>query len=448
MARKKLQELINKRKALLADLDNAETTEALDKVEMDLRKVDIQIRNAEKEVDEMELDPEEGEVSSRTAAINADLLGDREVSKRSANYIPGEGFRKVDESNGGKDKVSKRKVGNELVSEEDLEKRGDIWKGKNAETRSVVLDSTILIPEHKSSEIKAIPFNEVSSILDLVKITPFQNGETYEVPFEYESDTADYTEEPGKNGTGGEYNDVETKFDSAKIKKAFVTAYAEISKQFKNTPSANYAERVQDNVTKSILKKVARDIIIGQGGDNAIQGILTQQENITDSDGKSKPNRTIDTDLEVSELNANTINDIIFSYGGDNDVEQGQVLLLNKMTLNELAKLRDGNGNKVYDIEVNGATFTIDKIRGIFSSHIPSFNKATAGQYIAAYGSPQAYEIALFSGVEVEESIHYKFKQGMISFRADQSIGGNITTYKGWKRIKKVAAQSSGLANE
>lgn len=453
MARKKLEQLINKRKGLVADLDTATTNEALDKVEMDLRKVDIQIRNAEKEVDEEERDKgNDPEVTQRTAAVNGDGVSNPEgedITKRNANYVPGVGFRKVDETGLGNEEVTMRKVGNEMVSEKELEKRGDIWKGKNVETRSVVLDETILIPEHKASQIAKQPFNEVSSILDLVKITPFKNGETYEVPFEYETGIADYTDEPNVDGTGGEYNEVEVKFDNAKVRKAFITSYAEISKQFKNTPSANYAERVQANVIGSIRKKLARDIIIGTGGDNAIQGILTQPAELENGDkGVKKPNRTIDKDIEVSELGVNTINDIVFNYGGDNDVEEGQVLLMNKLTLNEFAKMRDGNGNKVYNIKTFGATFTIDDIRGVFSAYIKPFNKASENEYFMAYGSPQAYELALFSALEVEESIHHKFKQGMISYRGDEAVGGNLTAYKSWVRVKKVAAAPSELQKE
>ena len=111
-----------------------------------------------------------------------------------------------------------------------------------------------------------------------------------------------------------------------------------------------------------------------------------------------------------------------------------------KMTLNEFAKMRDGNGNKIYDIKTYGGTFTIDGIRGVFSAHIKPFSQATQGEYFMAYGSPQAYELALFGNIDVEESIHYKFRQGLISYRADEFIGGNLTAYKSWIRVKKGAA--------
>ena len=443
-----LQKLMEKRKGIVARIDGATTDKELDDIQTELRKVDMQITEEKTRIEEEKRSGsyiDENGQSERTKIVNSDNENNNSngnPEKRSAEYTPGVGFRAVDCADFNNEKEF-RNVGNEKVDVKELEKRGAIWKGEDREKRSVVLDDTILIPKHKSNTVNALPFNEVSSILDLVKITPFANGDTYEVPFEYETGEADYTSEVEAGGTGGDYHEVGVKFDSSRIKKAKVTTYSEISKEFLKTPSANYAERVQVNVVKSIYKKIAKDIVVGAGGDNAIQGILTQPAKVQNDKGQQRDNRVIDKDIELSELDGNTINDIVFSYGGDNDVEEGQVLLMHKMTLNEFAKMRDGNGNKIYDIKTYGATFTIDGIRGVFSAHIKPFSQATQGEYFIAYGSPQAYELALFGNIEVEESIHYKFRQGLISYRADEFIGGNLTAYKSWMRVKKGAALMS-----
>ncbi|MBS6504090.1 MAG: phage major capsid protein [Clostridium sp.] len=442
-----LQKLIEKRKGIVARIDGAKTDEELDAIKTELRKVDMQITEEKNRIEEEKRNNgyiDENGQSERTRTVNDDENNDQNNNpeKRSADYIPGVGFRAVDGVDLNNEKEF-RNVGNEKVEVKELEKRGEIWKGNNREERAVVLDDTILIPKHKSNTVNALPFNEVSSILDLVKITPFPNGDSYEVPFEYETGEGDYTEEVAAGGTGGEYHEVGVKFDSSKIKRTKLTTYSEISKEFLKTPSANYAERVQVNVVKSIYKKIAKDIVVGVGGDSAIQGILTQPEKVTNDKSQQRDNRVIDKDIEVTELGFNTINDIVFAYGGENDVEEGQVLLMNKMTLNEFAKMRDSNGNKAYDIKTYGATFTIDGIRGVFSAHIKPFSTAEENDYFMAYGSPQAYELALFGAIDVEESIHYKFRQGLISYRADQFIGGNLTAYKSWIRVKKGAALMS-----
>lgn len=445
MWKKKYEKLKAERAELRKTIDNAVTVEAIDKIEIELRKLNMKITEAEEHIEEEKRNAPGGEdketIDERTAAVNGDGQAVKdEPERRSADYKPGLGFTAVDKSNLGGGNVSMRKVGSEMVSETELEKRGLIWQGKDVEKRAVVLNETILIPEHQSKNIKSLPFNEVSSILDLVKVTPFTNGETYDVPFEYETGMADYTGKVGENGEGGEYNEVEVKFDSSKIRRAKVTSYTEISKEFRNTPAANYAQRVQNNITTSVKKKIARDVMIGIGGDEAIQGIFTQPPKVKNKDGKTeRDNRTMDKDMELAELGNNDINDIVFSYGGDNDVEEGQVLLMNKLTLNGYAKMRDGNGNKVYDIKTFGSIFTIDGIRGVFTSYLKPFNQATEGEYFMGYGSPKAFEIALFSGLTVEEDSSYKFKQGMIAYRADQYIGGNLTEFKSFIRVKKSA---------
>lgn len=440
-----LKELMEKRKGIVARIDGATTDKELDDIQTELRKVDMQIdeeKRANSYVDE------NGQ-SKRTKIVNGDDENNNSngnPEKRSAEYTPGVGFRAVDGTDLNNEKEF-RNVGNEKVDVKELEKRGEIWKGNNREERAVVLDDTILIPKHKSNTVKAMPFNEVSSILDLVTITPFANGDTYEVPFEYETGEADYTKEVEAGGTGGEYHEIGIKFGSSKIRKATLTTYTEISKQFLKTPSANYAERVQLNVVKSMYKKIAKEIIVGAGGDNAIQGILTQPEEVQNQKGSNVPNLVIDEDMEIQTIDENTLTDIVYQYGGDNDVEEGLVLLMNKMTLKEFEKLRDGNGNKIHQITTNGATFVIDNVKGIFTSHIKSFAKASQGEYFIAYGDPKAYELALFGALEVEESIHFKFKQGLIAYRADESIGGNLTAYKSWIRVKKgVAALLKGKA--
>ena len=50
------------------------------------------------------------------------------------------------------------------------------------------------------------------------------------------------------------------------------------------------------------------------------------------------------------------------------------------------------------------------------------------------YGIPQYYETAIFSPVEIKKSYDYKFKDGMIAYRASVFAGGNTTAYRGFMR--------------
>ena len=75
--------------------------------------------------------------------------------------------------------------------------------------------------------------------------------------------------------------------------------------------------------------------------------------------------------------------------------------------------------------------------------HTSSTRKAIAdtntavGDYCIAYGALKNYEVAIFSPVEIGKSTDYKFKDGIISYKA--FTGGNVVGYNGFLRIKKKA---------
>jgi hypothetical protein len=104
-------------------------------------------------------------------------------------------------------------------------KMGADWKKNN---RTVVLDTSVLVPKKQSSTLTGFPFNQVSTILDAVNYLDVIKGESYEEPFIVETGTADYTEQPSKDGTGGEYHEVGLKWDTVKINKTKITAYSAI----------------------------------------------------------------------------------------------------------------------------------------------------------------------------------------------------------------------------
>ena len=60
-----------------------------------------------------------------------------------------------------------------------------------------------------------------------------------------------------------------------------------------------------------------------------------------------------------------------------------------------------------------------------------------------AYGPLANYEVPIFSGVEVAKSTDYKFKDGIICYKASVFTGGNVVGYKGFLRVKKATAQEA-----
>ena len=129
-------------------------------------------------------------------------------------------------------------------------------------------------------------------------------------------------------------------------------------------------------------------------------------------------------------------------FGGDEDVEDAAVLILNKRDLKAFAKLRDKQGRKVYTIVNHGNTGTIDGVPYVINSACGAVTdtQTKAIVYCMAYGPLSNYEMAIFSDIDARKSLDYKFKQGQIAYRADIFAGGAVAAHNGFIRVKRPAS--------
>lgn len=301
------------------------------------------------------------------------------------------------------------------------EKRGKDLKEKRAVT---VATSSILTPKHSSSDMKGT-FNQVSSLVDLVSHVPLMGGESYSTAYEKGHGEAGYT------GEGAAATDVDVNFGYADITKAKITAYSEVTEEVIKLPNIDYDSRVIDGVRKSIRRKLSREILIGDGGKDHLIGIFSEKaEAITSS-----------TDKSISEITSTTLDDIIYSFGGEEDVEGASYLVLNKNDVKAFATLRTEDGKKVYDVKSDGNVGTIDGVRYVINSACKSISSPSTleGEYCMAYGPLENYELAIFSDTEIKQSEDVKFKEGMVAHRGVGFFGGNVAAQNGFLRIKKGA---------
>lgn len=296
-------------------------------------------------------------------------------------------------------------------------------RGENLyEKRAVTVDSGDLVtPDHDKANIKD-SFNQVSTLVDRVSVVPLQGGESYDAPFEIQHGEGNYTAE------GEPYFDVDQEFGYANINKTKITAYQEITEEVLKLPRANYAQKSIQGVRKALRKKMAKEILNGGGAAaNEFTGIFSTEAKAINPA----------TDIEISEINSDTLDDIIYAYGGDEDVEDESVLILSKDDLRQFAKVRDNNGLKYYDIVNNGNTGSIDGVQYIINSGAGSLATAEDGDYLMAYGPLSNYEMAIFSGTDIKRSEDAKFKEGMIAHRGSVFAGGNVVAHNGFLRVKK-----------
>lgn len=289
-------------------------------------------------------------------------------------------------------------------------------------------DGSIVLTEHTSPDISPA-FNNVSSLIDRVKTVPLPGGETYKRPY-----VESYGDGAGSTDEGADYNLSEPNFGYAEIVREKITAYAEEPEEMVKLPDADYDGVVEESVTRAIKRYASRQILVGQGGTGKFRGIFYNPA--------SSDDEIIDKDTDITtitDITDTTLDEIIYSFGGDEEVEDVAVLILNKKDLKKFAMLRDKQGRKVYTIKNHGNTGTIDEVPYIINSACGEIGKKDE-KYCMAYGPLSNYEVAVFSDIDARKSEHYKFKQGQIAYRADVFMGGNVVAKNGFIRVKNLAS--------
>ena len=302
-----------------------------------------------------------------------------------------------------------------------LEKRGkDLMENRTIKVSS----DEVLLPEHVDSTLAPYPYKPVSELVDRVHTINLQGGETY---------TKSYVKSYGEAGTteeGASYTETEPHYGYVTIPKVKVTAYTEITEELEKLPAINYQAEVIKNINISLRKKISQQIIKGDGTTNNFTGIFSDKADALKDQA----------DLEISAIDENTLDDIVFAYGGDEAIENGACLIINKNDLRAFAKLRTKEGRKVHNIDY--VNQTIDGIPYVLNGNCSALSDPSTGvgTYCIAYGSLFNYEVPIFSNVEIGKSTDYKFKDGIICYKASVFTGGNVVGYKGFVRVKKGEA--------
>lgn len=376
---------IEQRKSEIRKLLESDTDLNLDDLEKELRELDAEKTKIEKR-QAIAAGITSGEIEGRTLDVTIPAAGDPKATEKEAR-----------------------------------EKRGKSLKEQRAVT---VASSNIILPRHDASTINPT-FNEVSSLIDRVTHVPLIGGESFRQPYIKGYGEGDYTAE------GADYAEVEPTFGYAAISKTKITAYTECTEETMKLPNADYESVIVGGVNIAARKKITRQILIGSGAAERITGIFSTAATAID----------VASDLELAAITNTTLDDIIYSFGGDEDVEDMAVLILNKKDLKAFAKLRDNNGNKLHTIKNQGNTGTIDGVPFLINSVCKAVTDAatTVGQYSMAYGPLSNYTLAIFSDLDVQRSTDYKFKQGMIAHKGVIFAGGNVTAKNGFLRVKKAA---------
>lgn len=402
-----LKQLLEKRQTILNSIQAAKTGEELDGLEMDLRKVDIEIAECRK-LDDKEGGNGEG-IEERTAAVNGDIP---------AMIIEGAQQRNksVDFETRCKSVADELRSGKEVTLDSEMV---DFLESRAVST------SGLLIEKKYKKTIAEGP-NEISQTIDIVTPVPLLGGSSYSVAFAIDAGDADYTEE------GNIYTNDEGTFGIEETSRAKITSSAIVNEEVVELPDADYLSVIYNNIKKSIRKKVSNQIIAGAGTTNTLRGI---EKNTTAIPTGYKG--------EVATIDADTITNIVMAYVGDEEVTSELTLFLNKKTLGLFAAVKV-DGKPFYKISYEGPSGYIQagdnglRVKYTINSALKDFATATVGETTMIYGDPSAYELAMFSAITVKRSDERYIEKGQIGFFGKVIAGGLVSRYKAFLPIKKA----------
>lgn len=410
------KEYVEQRKALVAEAEAYATEGSKEKFEEVKAKIEALDQEYEAAI--------AARANARALQDELKALQSRAIGVDEPAVVPGDG-QVIDAMQPGKARIITR-WGVHASAE-----RGKALKAMNA----VKLTSEgVLVPTRYGTDLTPT-WNEVSSIIDLVRIFPRIGGEAFE---------RSYVRGYGEGQEvldDANYHESDTVFGFVRIGKSKATVYTEEDEGVLKLPDIDYDAEIVNGVRIALRKRIARQILHGPGTANRLTGIFAS--NYSSGDTKAG---AIDpaTDLPLAAINDGTLDEIVFSYGGEEDVESGAALILNKQDLKAFAKLRDGSSNRIHTISYNGNTGLIDGVPFIINSACGVLSGAdtTANTYCMAYGHLSNYGLAIFSDIDIQRSTDYKFRSGQVAHRGSVYVGGNVIKWNGFVRVKKATTGS------
>lgn len=248
-------------------------------------------------------------------------------------------------------------------------------------------------------------------------------AESYKKPFIKSYGDGEIVSEGGTPAGGAEPT-----FAYAQINKVKIVAYAEVNEEVEKLPAAAYVSEIDRAVVGAYRKKLVSQIINGTGSSQLV-GIVNAPATIIEASQR----KTIAT------IDENTLDNIIFDYGGDESVEGDATLILNKLTLKEFAKVKGTDKRRAYDIILRGDEGTINGIPFVCTSNLAAYGNVAAGKPYMLYGKLCGYELAYFTNIEVERSKDYKFKEGVTAYKVVGFVGGSPAMWNGFMSVQKAA---------
>lgn len=404
-----LEKQLQKRNAELEALKKR--VEALEKINEESED-EAELKAAGEELDKLknkkaELEAELEEINAKIAEL--DKPADEEPKRSKLNFM------------------KKEERGNKTMTlEERQERAANFAKTEKmvvavAETRSTLVSGGKVL---STTGIDGITdtFNEVSSIVDLVKVENCEGMGSNKVAYQKTNATASNQTE------GSATTPSDPTFDFVTITGEDKQVLSYISEKARKMKPLDYESKVRNSAMTGLRVKAATIVT------NAIKGSTLLE----------KVSGTVATQKGV--INEKTLRNLVLRYGGAENVEGQAWLFLNKNDLIAFGDVRGSNEKKaVYDIIPSATNPNVGQIKDggltvnyCINSNCATFNgadqPAASGDDLVTmfYGNPLNCELDLFSEYEVKVSEDYKFAEGLLTVRGTVSAGAGVIHDKGF----------------
>lgn len=319
-------------------------------------------------------------------------------------------------------KFTAREVGKALFQLQTVEKSVTLATG------------TLAQPTGAGSNIRDPLGNGVGAIIDQVYVQDLTGMASYLEPYvisEFDASGAKVSTAAGTARTASS----DPTFGVAKISPYELTTTSYVDRNIARLTPANYYAKVYAMAMRAMRRDTVKMIFNGDGqSTNDMFGIKT---------AKNVAGSVIYATLNVSEVGPDLLTDLMFAYGGDEELGGNCRLYLNKADLQALGKIRGTNEKRrLFDIVPDAGNPNTGTIREggtivpySISSKLTALSGSSAGSsaiQTMVYGDPTNYELGLFGDytVRVDESV--KAVERMLTILGDAMVGGNLIVDKGF----------------
>ena len=309
--------------------------------------------------------------------------------------------------------------------------------------KSVTLATgTLAQPTGAGTNIRDPLGNGVGAIIDQVYVQDLTGMASYLEPYvisEFDASGADVATAAGTARTAS----TDPTFGVAKISPYELTTTSYVDRNISRLTPANYYAKTFAMAMRALRRDTVKMIFNGDGQstNNDMFGIKT---------AKNVAGSTIFSTLNVTAVDADLLTNLMFAYGGDEELGGNCRLYLNKADLLALGKLRGTNEKRrLFDIVPDAGNPNTGTIREggtivpySIASNLTALSSSSAGSsaiQTMVYGDPMNYELGLFGDytVRVDESV--KAVERMLTILGDAMVGGNLIVDKGFV-VATVAA--------